>query len=195
MQKDEIETKREIEKAFGFEYVDTIKPVSDVVLEKVIKRVKRKRFPLFNKKHNKWINSLYGEAVRLKKEAPYVIKKVNPLIGVGVFAKKNIAELSFIGEYAGELRARKRKDSLNDYVFGYMVGFFSTPWVIDAEKRGNFTRFINHSFDPNISSRGVVVDGVYHVIFFANRSIKKGEQLTYDYGPTYWRARPYPQNL
>jgi len=189
------ETKHQLEKAFGIEYINTIEPVSDYVLEKIKKRAKRKYFPLFDKKHNKWINSLYADAIRNKKEAPYQIKKVNPLVGFGVFAKKDIPELTFIGEYAGDLRARKKHDGTNDYIFGYMVGMFRTPWVIDAEKRGNFTRFINHSFYPNVSSRGVVVDGIYHVIFFANRPIKKGEQLTYDYGPTYWRRRSYPQDL
>ncbi len=140
--------------------------------------------------------SLFADKIRKRAEAPVIIDKVNPLVGYGVFAKKFIPYLSYIGEYAGELRARRgRKDRENDYVFGYMVGMFGTPWVIDASEKGNFTRFLNHSFDPNISSRGIVVDEIYHVIFFANKSIAIGEQLTYDYGPTYWNRRPYPQEL
>ena len=63
------------------------------------------------------------------------------------------------------------------------------------KKKGNFTRFLNHSFKPNVSSRGMVIDNLYHVIFFANKKIEKDEQLTYDYGPTYWNTRPYPQEL
>jgi SET domain-containing protein len=129
-------------------------------------------------------------------EVPHIIDKVNPLVGFGVFATQSIPYLTYIGEYAGELRARKRKtDRSNNYIFGYMVGFFGTPWIIDASKKGNFTRFINHSFHPNVNSRGVIVDGLYHIIFFANRRIEKGEQLTYDYGPTYWNKRSYPQEF
>ena len=41
----------------------------------------------------------------------------------------------------------------------------------------------------------MVIDNLYHVIFFANKKIEKDEQLTYDYGPTYWNTRPYPQEL
>jgi SET domain-containing protein len=64
--------------------------------------------------------------------------------------------------------------------------------VIDAEEKGNFTRFINHSDEPNLTSRWIVVDGIYHVILFANQLIPKGTQLTYDYGPNYWSQRPGP---
>ena len=167
-----------------------------MVLEKVKKRAARKFFPLYDKKHNRWVASLYRESICKKQEASHYLKKVNPIVGYGVFAKKEISSLSYIGEYAGELRKRRgRKDRGNDYIFGYMVGFFGTPWIIDAKNKGNFTRFLNHSFDPNISSRGVVIDGLYHVIFFANKLIKKDEQLTYDYGPTYWNKRPYPQKM
>ena len=160
------------------------------------KRVQRRFFPLYDKRHNRWVCSLYGNNIRRQEESVYYLEKINPLVGYGVFAGENIQSLSYIGEYAGELRARRgRKDKKNDYIFGYMVGTFGTPWIIDAKNKGNFTRFLNHSFDPNVSSRGVVVDGVYHVIFFANRSIAKGEQMTYDYGPTYWNNRPYPQEV
>lgn len=159
-------------------------------------RVKRKFFPLYDKKHNRWVSSLYASSLRKREEISYYLKSVNPMVGYGVFAKEEISQLSYIGEYAGELRARRgRKDRGNDYIFGYMVGLFGTPWIIDAKRKGNFTRFLNHSYNPNISSRGVVVDGVYHVIFFANKAIAKDEQLTYDYGPTYWKKRPYPQTM
>ena len=61
---------------------------------------------------------------------------MNPLIGYGVYSKKGISSLTYIGEYAGELRARvSRRDKLNNYIFGYMLGYFGTPWVIDAEKK------------------------------------------------------------
>ncbi|MCH9618331.1 MAG: hypothetical protein SP4CHLAM5_04600 [Chlamydiia bacterium] len=171
-------------------------PTSNKVLEKIKKRAVKKLFPSHEKKHNRWILGLYGEKLAQKYEIPFCIKKVNPLVGYGVFARENISYLSYIGEYAGVVRGRRRfTDKKNDYIFGYMVGRFGTPWIIDAEKKGNFTRFINHSFSPNINSRGVVIDGVYHVIFFANKTIRKGEQLTYDYGPTYWNKRPYPQDV
>lgn len=190
------QTKDEIEKAFGIEYLSTIEPESQKLLDQIRKKATSPLRLWFQRKHDKWMSSLYGKELKKHKEIAFKVKKVNPLIGYGVFTDQFIPKLGYIGEYAGDLRKRKRKDRGNDYIFGYMVGFFRTPWIIDAKYRGNFTRFINHSFYPNVSSRGFAIDGVYHVIFYANRPIKKGEQLTYDYGPTYWNSsRPYPQEL
>lgn len=139
---------------------------------------------------------MYADNIKKHTEAPFFLKKVNALVGFGAYAKKNISYLSYVGEYAGEVRKRRRRtDKQNPYIFGYMVGYFGTPWVIDSKDKGNFTRFINHSFTPNVNSRGIVVDGIYHVIFFANRNIAAGEQLTYDYGPAYWVNKPYPQQI
>jgi uncharacterized protein len=192
---EKISSIEEIEKKFSIKYISNLQPSSKRVLEKVKKRAARKYFSLVNRKHNVWMNKLYFQDIKENREAPFFLQKVNPLVGYGVFARKSIPYLSYIGEYAGDLRRRSRKDKGNDYVFGYMVSSFGTPWIIDAEKRGNFTRFLNHSFNPNVSSRGVVVDGVYRVIFFANRQIRPSEQITYDYGPTYWNKRSYPQDL
>ncbi|MCH9811145.1 SET domain-containing protein-lysine N-methyltransferase [bacterium] len=196
MSKSVIETKEEIEATFGIAYLEELS-CCEKVLKKVKKRAQRKLMPLYSKKQNRWMLGLYGEKIRKRASAKVYLELVNPLIGYGVFAGESLPSLSYIGEYTGTLRKRRRfKDKGNDYIFGYMVGAFGTPWIIDAKEKGNFTRFINHSFYPNISSRGVVVDGVYRVIFFANKAIKKGEQLTYDYGPTYWNgSRPYPQDL
>ena len=145
---------------------------------------------------NRWACSLFEKELLQDRAVPLEIKKVNPLVGLGVYATKIIPELGFIGEYTGVVRKRqRRKDTLNDYVFGYVIGPHETPWVIDAEEKGNFTRFINHSYEPNLTSRWIISEGVGHIIFFANRTIMPGEQLTYDYGPNYWIKRSYPQDL
>ena len=50
--------------------------------------------------------------------------------------------------------------------------------VIDPTHKGNLARFINHSCDPNC-----VTDIVRGKIWInAIKNIKKGEELTYDYG-------------
>jgi SET domain-containing protein len=50
-------------------------------------------------------------------------------------------------------------------------------WSIDASVGGDATAFINHSCQPNLFSR--VIRG--HVVFFALRDIRAGEELTLDY--------------
>lgn len=80
---------------------------------------------------------------------------------------------------------------------------------IDAEKGGNFTRFINHSEKPNIiaypfatpkNSFGLTVEPI-EIIYFAKKTIYPGEQLliSYEAGEEdcYWGAfkiKPYPMD-
>lgn len=57
--------------------------------------------------------------------------------------------------------------------------------VIDAFKTGSFTRFINHSCEPNIFVQCVFINShdlrIPHVAFFASRAIEPGEELGWDY--------------
>lgn len=176
--------------------VHSLEFADEKIFEKVKKRcIQKLRWKKYAR-INRWTTLLFEKDLREKKQAPIVIKKVNPLVGLGVFAKETILELAFVGEYTGIVRRRhKKRDEANDYVFGYVIGPHDTPWVIDAEVRGNFTRFINHSYEPNLTSKWIISDGIAHIILFANRLIQAGEQLTYDYGPYYWRKRSYPQTL
>ncbi len=154
---------------------------------------------LKNKKRNaqnKWTHSLFGKALKEGFIPPVEILFINPFLGYGVFAQEDIQELSYIGQYVGVVRKRSsKKDVLNSYIFGYVSTSRGTKYVIDAKEKGNFTRYINHSDEPNLTSRWIVEDGITKVIFFTNRLIKKGEQLCYDYGPVFWKRRSNPQLL
>ena len=59
---------------------------------------------------------------------------------------------------------------------------------IDAKWYGNVARFINHSCEPNLEKQSVFVDShdlrLPRLAFFASSDIKKGEELTWDYGYT-----------
>ncbi|KAJ4839773.1 Histone-lysine N-methyltransferase ashr3 [Turnera subulata] len=54
-------------------------------------------------------------------------------------------------------------------------------FTIDATFKGNLSRFLNHSCDPNCLLEKWQVEGETRVGVFAARSIKVGEPLTYDY--------------
>ncbi|VDO51907.1 unnamed protein product [Haemonchus placei] len=62
----------------------------------------------------------------------------------------------------------------------------NTLFVVDAKKKGNVGRFLNHSCDPNVQVQHVFVDT--HDLrlpwssFFAIRNIKAGEELCWNYG-------------
>ena len=116
----------------------------------------------------------------------YIGKKV----GYGVFAKEHIAPYSLLNSYAGVLRPDKAIATNNDSTF--MFSDFPS-FSIDAAKQGNWCRFMNHS-PPRNPHTNVVAWEHYsewgpRIIFTASRrGIKKGTQLLYSYGDSYWEG-------
>lgn len=63
-------------------------------------------------------------------------------------------------------------------------------YVVDGQKFGSPTRFINHSCNPNckiipVSTTEPGDDSLYHLAFFALCDIPPGTELTFDYNP-FW---------
>lgn len=145
---------------------------------------------------NDWTKALIEKQVRLSRLTQAAIKFIDKELGYGVFATSDIPQYTFVGEYSGIIRRRTaRKDQFNNYIFGYTAASNATRYVIDAKHEGNLTRFINHSFEPNLISRWITIDGITRIVFVTKRGIKKGEQLSYDYGNDYWRTRREPKLL
>ena len=101
--------------------------------------------------------------------------------GKGAFALKDIRKGTRLVEYVGENITPAESDRRYDdtKVKDHHTFLFSVDSrkVIDATYGGNDSRFINHSCDPNcdavIENRRVYIE--------ANRTIRKGEELAYDY--------------
>jgi hypothetical protein len=53
--------------------------------------------------------------------------------------------------------------------------------VIDAYRMGSIARFANHSCSPNCEFQKWTVDGLQRMCMFSSKTIKSGEELTYDY--------------
>ncbi|MCI5052272.1 MAG: SET domain-containing protein-lysine N-methyltransferase [Simkaniaceae bacterium] len=180
-------------KRFHVKYSDRLQFTNEKVLRSSYLRSQKRLKKIKIAQMNKWMLSLYQEDYHKGVQPQLLLKWIDPFLGHGLFANQEIPGLTYIGEYAGLVRKRKKAlDRANDYVFGYVAGPHETPFVIDARKQGNHTRFINHSDEPNLLSRWVIIDGVSHIIFFTKRNITKGEQLSYDYGPIYWNKRAHP---
>ena len=125
---------------------------------------------------------------------PSSIRFIGERVEYGLFAEKDIVEGDYIGEYVGVVRENDRRD-LNNYLYEYPVpDYIGRSHVIDASS-GGFSRFINHSFNPNLKPLYAFFDGFYHLIFIAIKPVKKGEQLFYDYGKNYWYLRGFPEEI
>ena len=114
--------------------------------------------------------------------------KKSKIHGSGVFAtkriKKNTKIIEYIGEKVtkseGDRRSEKRlKKYLNSTKDGSVYIFeLNSRYDIDGSFLYNKARYINHSCDPNCEVE--IFDNQIWIV--ALRSIKKGEELSYDYG-------------
>ena len=122
------------------------------------------------------------------------INFINDRVGYGLFTQEDIPKGSYVGEYTGIVRKNNYHD-FNDYLYKYPVlDNIKRNYVIDASS-GSLTRFINHSFHPNLQPIHIFYDGFYHLIFIATKQIKKGTQFTFNYGKSYWNLRCNPENI
>ena len=110
--------------------------------------------------------------------------------GNGVFAIAPIEKGERVVEYKGKRRTHEEvdDDDTGDVDSGHTFLFtLNDEYVIDANHKGNKARWINHSCDPNCEA---VLDEdeddskQSQVFIEAIRSIKPGEELTYDDGVT-----------
>lgn len=116
-----------------------------------------------------------------KPARPYVVRN-SRIHGRGVFATGTIRKGTQVIEYRGErtswelalTRPPSNPDDPN-HTFFFEI---SDGRVIDANVRGNAARWINHACDANCESSE---DEDGRVFIEARRTIRVGEELTYDY--------------
>jgi len=106
----------------------------------------------------------------------------SPIHGRGVFAAAPIAKGTRIIEYRGMRtdwdEALSRPDSDPDNPFHTFFFELDDGRVIDAGRRGNAARWINHSCKPNCKTKE---DEDNRVFIYAKRDIGEGDELAYDY--------------
>jgi SET domain-containing protein len=117
----------------------------------------------------------------------YTIKN-SKLHGKGLFAKQNIKAGTNVVEYVGEKITKAQSDKIAEaqleksqknvdegqvYIFT-----LDNKYDINGNVSYNNARLMNHSCNPNCDTD--IVDGKIWIRSF--RDIKKGDELTYDYG-------------
>ena len=111
--------------------------------------------------------------------------------GNGVFAIAPIKKGERVIRYRGVLRTHEEVDAgdTGDVESGHTFLFtLNDEYVIDANKKGNGARWMNHSCAPNCEALIEEAEGDDRredkVFIEALRDIKAGEELTYNYGIT-----------
>ena len=121
---------------------------------------------------------------------PFEVRS-SPIHGRGVYALRPLRKGRRLIEYLGERITPEEADRRYDddaleipHTFLFTV---DSHTVIDAAVAGNEARFINHSCDPNCEA----VDDDGRIFIEVIRSIRPGQELTYDYHlerDGHWRA-------
>lgn len=106
--------------------------------------------------------------------------------GHGVVCEKDLEPGEFVIEYCGEvitveecmlrLRRSRERGEKNFYILT-----LDASECVDAARRGNMARFINHSCEPNCVTQKWMVAGETCVGLFARCRIQAGTELTFDY--------------
>jgi SET domain-containing protein len=107
-----------------------------------------------------------------------VVRK-SAIHGKGCYAREPISVGSFIIEYVGELITaeeayRREQDSTRSGIYTFWT---SDEWAIDGYRKGNISRFINHSCAPNCDYR---ING-QRILIYAALDIAAEEELSIDY--------------
>lgn len=130
----------------------------------------------------------YVNALKQGYVAPVYIAFVSDEVGYGIFAAQNISRGQLIGEYTGIVKKVDFSNNIKDY--DYAWGFPPpTKCIVDSKDAGNFTRFINHSDNPNVIMIYVRINKCWHLAYVANQDIKKDQQILAHYGNPYWKGR------
>ena len=114
---------------------------------------------------------------------PLLVKK-SKIAGKGAFAMQRIPARKKLGNMTGEIISYKEaqqrvKQQPHNVLF--MVEFDHGNIALDASINSNALRHINHSCGPNTYMRRAF----RKVEFYTLRPVKKGEELTCDYGDTH----------
>ena len=120
--------------------------------------------------------------------SPYILKRRSGIHGWGIFAKKDILKDAKIIEYVGEKITKKESDRRADLTLhkskknrahGSVYIFeLNKRYDIDGNVPYNTAKYINHTCSPNCEAH--LIHG--HIWIVAMRDIKKGAELSYNYG-------------
>ena len=107
-----------------------------------------------------------------------------PDAGWGLFTKHALKRGDFVHEYVGEIISQEeaeRRGRIYDKVNRSYLFNLSSDYVVDASRKGNKTKYANHSSKPNCFTKMVTVNGDSRIGLFAKCDIEAQSELFFDY--------------
>ena len=116
--------------------------------------------------------------------------------GWGVMATRDLDADELVVEYVGEVIDREsweaRKRDLWRFDHMYFMALNGDE-IVDASRKGNIARFINHSCEPSLQVEKWYVNRVPRLGLWTKRPIRAGEELTYNYSVKWHGNRDHAQ--
>ncbi|XP_010457241.1 PREDICTED: histone-lysine N-methyltransferase MEDEA-like [Camelina sativa] len=104
--------------------------------------------------------------------------------GWGAFTRHSLKKNEFLGEYTGELITHdeaNERGRLEDRTGSSYLFTLNDQLEIDARRKGNKFKFLNHSAKPNCYAKLMIVRGDQRIGIYAEKAIEEGEELFFDY--------------
>ncbi|AAG10636.1 Histone-lysine N-methyltransferase MEDEA [Arabidopsis thaliana] len=104
--------------------------------------------------------------------------------GWGAFTWDSLKKNEYLGEYTGELITHdeaNERGRIEDRIGSSYLFTLNDQLEIDARRKGNEFKFLNHSARPNCYAKLMIVRGDQRIGLFAERAIEEGEELFFDY--------------
>ncbi|KAF8314543.1 hypothetical protein DL93DRAFT_2080219, partial [Clavulina sp. PMI_390] len=110
----------------------------------------------------------------------------SPIHDWGLYALEAIAIGEMVIEYVGEVIRQQVADKREKYYEQTGIGSsylfrVDDDAVVDATKKGNLGRLINHCCAPNCTAKIITINGDKKIVIYAKTAIEPGDEITYDY--------------
>lgn len=125
----------------------------------------------------------------LKNRSKRLMVKSSSIHSSGLFTLDSIPSGDFVIEYVGEvigLRVSEKREKQYETLYGqdgccYLFRI-DGEYFVDATRKGNAARYINHSCDPNCIAKIIIDENDQkRIVFYTKKRISEGEEITYDY--------------
>ncbi|KAF8607264.1 SET domain-containing protein [Ceratobasidium sp. AG-I] len=110
----------------------------------------------------------------------------SPIHDWGLYAAEAIPTGDMVIEYVGEVIRQQVADKREKYYEKTGIGSsylfrVDDDSVVDATKKGNLGRLINHCCAPNCTAKIITINGEKKIVIYAKSNIDVGDEITYDY--------------